>query len=214
MSYGTAKKNRAVVAENVDICVFPVERAEQSRAVAYCRRPASTVTLGIEPRWDPWTYICSVSRLLFCFFFFFRCSSFDKKGRVGLFCNWCSLTTPYTLFPRWNFIFFKLYSLSTNHKENTVFMVSLLLCVYSPAFPLLLHADSLPWNLFMLLLPSNVCLFQLSCHNIFGKIWKAFVMDWGAIPACAWRSSGKLWKISRLPMFQLRVELSTSHRQV
>jgi hypothetical protein len=29
------------------------------------------------------------------FFFFFRCSSFDKKGGVGLFfCNWCSLTTP------------------------------------------------------------------------------------------------------------------------
>jgi hypothetical protein len=27
--------------------------AEQSRAVAYCWQPASTVTLGIEPRWDP-----------------------------------------------------------------------------------------------------------------------------------------------------------------
>jgi hypothetical protein len=40
-------------------------RAEQSRAVAYCRQPASTVTLGIEPRWVPWPYICSVSRLLF-----------------------------------------------------------------------------------------------------------------------------------------------------
>jgi hypothetical protein len=40
-------------------------RAEQSRAVAYCRQPASTVTLGIEPRGDPWPYICSVSRLLF-----------------------------------------------------------------------------------------------------------------------------------------------------
>jgi hypothetical protein len=67
---------------------------EQSRAVAYCRQPASTVTLGTEPLWDPWTYICSVSRLLF--FFFFRCSSFDKKGGVGLFYNWCSLTTPYS----------------------------------------------------------------------------------------------------------------------
>jgi hypothetical protein len=32
-------------------------RAEQSRAVAYCRQPASTVTLGIEPRWDPWPSI-------------------------------------------------------------------------------------------------------------------------------------------------------------
>jgi hypothetical protein len=40
-------------------------RAEQSRAVAYCRQPASTVTLGIQPRRDPWPYICSVSRLLF-----------------------------------------------------------------------------------------------------------------------------------------------------
>jgi hypothetical protein len=28
--------------------------AKQSRAVAYCWQPASTVTLGIEPRWDPW----------------------------------------------------------------------------------------------------------------------------------------------------------------
>jgi hypothetical protein len=39
--------------------------AEQSRAVAYCRQPASTVTPGFEPRWDPWPYIYSVSRLLF-----------------------------------------------------------------------------------------------------------------------------------------------------
>jgi hypothetical protein len=30
-------------------------------------------------------------------FFFFRCSSFDKKGGVWLFFyNWCSLTTPYS----------------------------------------------------------------------------------------------------------------------
>jgi hypothetical protein len=71
-----------------------VSRAEQSRAVTYCWQPASTVTPGIEPRWDPWPYICSVSRLLF--FFSFCCSSFDKKGRVGLFYNWCSLTTPYS----------------------------------------------------------------------------------------------------------------------
>jgi hypothetical protein len=37
----------------------------QCSAVAYCRQPASTVTLGIEPHWDPWPYICSVSRLVF-----------------------------------------------------------------------------------------------------------------------------------------------------
>jgi hypothetical protein len=42
-----------------------LRRAEQSRAVACCQQPASTVTLGIEPRWDPWPYICSVSRLQF-----------------------------------------------------------------------------------------------------------------------------------------------------
>jgi hypothetical protein len=42
-------------------------REEQLSAVAYCRQPASTVTSGIEPRWDPWPYtrICSMSRLLF-----------------------------------------------------------------------------------------------------------------------------------------------------
>jgi hypothetical protein len=40
-------------------------RAEQSRAEAYCRQLASTVALGIEPRWDPWPYICSLSRLFF-----------------------------------------------------------------------------------------------------------------------------------------------------
>jgi hypothetical protein len=81
------------------LCLFSVSLlcvsvAEHSRAVAYCRQLASTVTLGIKPRWDPWPYICSVSRL---FFFFFRCSSFDKKGGVGLFYNWCSLTTTYAL---------------------------------------------------------------------------------------------------------------------
>jgi hypothetical protein len=30
------------------------------------------------------------------FVFFFRFSSFDKKGGVGLFLYWCSLTTPYS----------------------------------------------------------------------------------------------------------------------
>jgi hypothetical protein len=70
-------------------------RAEQSRAVAYCLQPASTVTLGIEPRWDPWSYICSVSRFLFLFFFF-HCSSFDKREGLDFFYNWCSLATPYS----------------------------------------------------------------------------------------------------------------------
>jgi hypothetical protein len=66
-----------------------------SRVAAYCRWPASKVTPGIEPCWDPWPYICSMLRLLF-FFSFFRCSSFDKKGGVGLFYIWCSLTTPFS----------------------------------------------------------------------------------------------------------------------
>jgi hypothetical protein len=68
---------------------------EQSRAVAYCRQPANTVTLGIEPRWDPWPYICSVLTLLVpppppgC-------SSFHKREGLGFFYNWCSSTTPYS----------------------------------------------------------------------------------------------------------------------
>jgi hypothetical protein len=60
--------------------------SQQSRAVAYCRQPASTVTLGIKPRWDPSPYIYSVSRLFFSFVV--------PKGGVGLFYNWYSLTTP------------------------------------------------------------------------------------------------------------------------
>jgi hypothetical protein len=80
------------------LCQYKLYRIDQffSRAVAYCRQPASTVTPGIEPCWDPWPYICSMSRLLF-FFSFFRCSSFDKKGGVVLFFyNWCSLSTPFS----------------------------------------------------------------------------------------------------------------------
>jgi hypothetical protein len=53
--------------------VFLLLQAEQSRAVAYCRQLASTVTHGIEPRWDPWPCICSMSRLVS--FSCFRCSS-------------------------------------------------------------------------------------------------------------------------------------------
>jgi hypothetical protein len=37
-------------------------------------------------------YLFSVKTFVF---FFFRCSSFDKKSRVGFFYNWCSFTTPY-----------------------------------------------------------------------------------------------------------------------
>jgi hypothetical protein len=62
-------------------CSAASSEAEQSRAVAYCRQPASTITPVIEPRWDPWPYICSMSNLLF--FPFFRCSSLLIK-REGL----------------------------------------------------------------------------------------------------------------------------------
>jgi hypothetical protein len=36
-----------------------------AEAEAYCRQPAATLTTGIGPRWDPWPYICSMSRPLF-----------------------------------------------------------------------------------------------------------------------------------------------------
>jgi hypothetical protein len=39
------------------------------QAEAYCRQPAGTLKPGIGPRWDPWPYICSMSRPLFCFSF-------------------------------------------------------------------------------------------------------------------------------------------------
>jgi hypothetical protein len=66
-----------------------VNSAEQSRALAYCRQPASTVTPGIEPRWDPWPYICS--RL---FFPSFVVPPLIKMEGLDFFYNWCSLTTP------------------------------------------------------------------------------------------------------------------------
>jgi hypothetical protein len=66
----------------------------QSRAVAYCRRPASTVTPGIEPRWDPWPYICSMSRL--CSPPSFVVPPLIKREGLDFFYNWCSLTTPFS----------------------------------------------------------------------------------------------------------------------
>jgi hypothetical protein len=54
-------------------------RAEQSRVVAYCRQSASTVTPGIEPSWDHGHIFVQCQD--FCFFF--RSSSFDKKGGAG-----------------------------------------------------------------------------------------------------------------------------------
>jgi hypothetical protein len=45
------------------------EAEAETEAEAYYRQPAGTLTPGIGPRWDPWPYICSVSRRLFFFHF-------------------------------------------------------------------------------------------------------------------------------------------------
>jgi hypothetical protein len=49
-----------------DFCLLTGLEAE---AEAYCREPAGTLKPGIGSRWDPWPYICSMSRPLFCFVF-------------------------------------------------------------------------------------------------------------------------------------------------
>jgi hypothetical protein len=41
-------------------------------------------------------YLFNVKTFVFFFVFSFGCSSFNKKGGVGLFYNLCSLTTPYS----------------------------------------------------------------------------------------------------------------------
>jgi hypothetical protein len=41
------------------------EAEAETEAEACYRQPAGTLTPGIGPRWDPWPYICSVSRPLF-----------------------------------------------------------------------------------------------------------------------------------------------------
>jgi hypothetical protein len=45
------------------------EAETEAEAEDYCRQPAGTLTPGIWPRWDPWPYICSMSRPMFCFVF-------------------------------------------------------------------------------------------------------------------------------------------------
>jgi hypothetical protein len=44
-------------------------RAEQSRAEAYCRQSAGTVTPGIGPRWDLWPYIYYLYYLYYLYAF-------------------------------------------------------------------------------------------------------------------------------------------------
>jgi hypothetical protein len=43
-------------------------RQLEAEAEAYYGQPAGTLTPGIGPRWDPWPYICSMSRPLLFFF--------------------------------------------------------------------------------------------------------------------------------------------------
>jgi hypothetical protein len=76
------------------------EPKAEAKAEAYCRQPAGTLTPGIGPRWDPWPYICSMSRPLFCFLLLFL---LIDKGGVGLiYIDWCPLTTPYST---WGYFF-------------------------------------------------------------------------------------------------------------
>jgi hypothetical protein len=84
--------------------------SEQSRAVAYWRQPASTVTLGFEPRWDPWPYICSVSRLSFFSSFFVPPLI---KGR-----GWAFFVFGVPLL-HLLYLWLSLYSLPNDHTENT-----------------------------------------------------------------------------------------------
>jgi hypothetical protein len=131
-------------------------RAEQSRAVAYCRQQASTVTPGIEPWWDPWPYICSMSKLLF-FSPLFHCSSFNKKGGVGLFgvpllhliqtTLHCLGSSLYSL---------EAYPTETTASNNPIVVTGSCLAICWLSFP----QERVYW-----LLPSNACSFLWSLHS-------------------------------------------------
>jgi hypothetical protein len=60
LSYAT------VAAESLEA---ETEAEAEAEAEAYCRQPASTLTPVIGPLWDPWPYICLMSRPLFFFSF-------------------------------------------------------------------------------------------------------------------------------------------------
>jgi hypothetical protein len=73
-----------------------ITTAEQSRA-----EQSSSLLLATSQHGHSWhrAPLGPMAIYLFCvktfvFFFFFRCSSFDKREGLGFFCNWCSLTTP------------------------------------------------------------------------------------------------------------------------
>jgi hypothetical protein len=75
-------------------CTAEQSRVEQGRTVTYCRNPSSTVTPGIEPRWDPWPCIFQCQDLWF-FSYFVVPPLIKRKGLD--FYNWYSLTTPYSI---------------------------------------------------------------------------------------------------------------------
>jgi hypothetical protein len=55
-------------------------------AEAYCRQPAGTLSPGTGPRWDPWPYICSMSRPLLFLFSLSLILLIDKEGLVFYIC--------------------------------------------------------------------------------------------------------------------------------
>jgi hypothetical protein len=61
----TAKKSYLVMAASAQTA----QKTKAEEAEAYCRQAAGTLKPGIGPRWDPWPYICSMLRPLFCFVF-------------------------------------------------------------------------------------------------------------------------------------------------
>jgi hypothetical protein len=75
-----AGSEQAFIARRRPVNPFPRETA--AAAEAYCRQPAGTLNPGTGPRWDPWPYICSMSRPLF--FFSLSLILLIDKGGVGL----------------------------------------------------------------------------------------------------------------------------------
>jgi hypothetical protein len=82
----------------------------QAEAEAYCRQPAGTLTPGIGPRWDPWPYICSMSRHLS--FFFLSLILLIDKGGVGLLLF--RLVFTYYILLHWGYILFFLPGIEQN----------------------------------------------------------------------------------------------------
>jgi hypothetical protein len=62
---------------------FWEESEAAAEAEAYCRQPAGTLNPGTGPRWDPWPYICSMSRSLLSFVFPFVDPPYSQGG-VGV----------------------------------------------------------------------------------------------------------------------------------